>query len=216
MPLRPGHAPHRRRKSMATPASYYRTNVARLAEWRGCAEEDPTRPELERGWPNWSLRSQAANLRPMTARPMPSGVGEKLNFVMQAKKQAREGMSDGARHPRWPDQLLDDAVVSERALRQFVRLNPDVDWGRSAEVLRVRMSLGHPRRRTERQRRVELVLGTSVPRDYLEIVMRGRQSAVIRKDNLGQSYVATVRRVGRILNRDPDWSSLRSRGRRAA
>jgi hypothetical protein len=103
----------------------------------------------------------------------------------------------------WIERLLDNATVMPRALREFSKLNPDIPWQQAAEVLRARLEHGKPYRRQGWQPRIELVTGTSVPLDCLEVQIGGRQVAKIRKDRLGESQVASVRRIGSIRNADP-------------
>lgn len=115
------------------------------------------------------------------------------------------------------DRLLGEATISPRALREFAALNPDVAWEDTATVLYERLLAGRPRRRNERhQRRQELVWGTSVPVDYLEIVLRGRQAAVIRKDRLGETIVTSVRAIGRVVDADQQPGRRRRARQRAA
>ncbi|WP_324905702.1 hypothetical protein [Baekduia sp.] len=112
----------------------------------------------------------------------------------------------------WTERLLSELTISERALREFSKLNPDVAWLASSEVLRSRLARGKPRRRFERgQPRIELVDGRSVPLNYIDVVMRGRQVAVIRKDKLGENVVKTVRSVGTVRNVDPEWGRRKTR-----
>jgi hypothetical protein len=116
----------------------------------------------------------------------------------------------------WSKRLLRDLVISPRACAQFARLNPDIRWGDSAVVLRQRIRHGHPRRRRQ-WRRVELVTGANVPLDYIEVVIRRRQVAVVRKDDLAQNYVDSVRSIGRVVNADPaEQSRVARRSRQAA
>lgn len=115
----------------------------------------------------------------------------------------------------WQERLLREALISRRALQHFARLNPQVPWRETADVLRRRIAHGHPRRRAH-QKRIELITGATVPLDYLEVVLRGRQVAVIRKDKLGQNHVSSVRSIGRVRNADPAWRPRRALGERAA
>jgi hypothetical protein len=103
----------------------------------------------------------------------------------------------------WVDRLLENATITPRALHEFSKLNPDVPWLRSADILRSRLAAGRPYRRRGRQPRIELVTGTSVPLDYIEVQLRGRQVAKIRKDKLGENNVVSVRSIGSVLDADP-------------
>lgn len=120
-------------------------------------------------------------------------------------------------HEAWVERLLPDLTISERALREFAKLNPDVPWLETSEALRARLAGGRLRRRFERtQPRIELVDGRSVPLNYVEVILRGRQIAIIRKDKLGENIVKSVRRIGWIRHPDPAWRVARRHSRRAA
>jgi hypothetical protein len=103
----------------------------------------------------------------------------------------------------WVDRLLENATITPRALHEFRKFNPDVSWLSSADVLRSRLETGRPYRRRGWQPRIELVTGTSVPLDYIEVQLRGRQVAKIRKDRLGESRIVSVRTIGSVVNADP-------------
>lgn len=103
----------------------------------------------------------------------------------------------------WVNRLLENATITPRALHEFSKLNPDVPWLCSADVVRSRIEAGRPYRRQGWQPRIELVTGTSVPLDYVEVQLRGRQAAKIRKDRLGESKIVSVRAIGSVVDADP-------------
>jgi hypothetical protein len=117
----------------------------------------------------------------------------------------------------WVDRLLENATITPRALQEFSKLNPDVPWLHSSDALRSRLEAGRPYRRRGWQPRIELATGASVPLDYIEVQLRGRQVAKIRKDRLGESQIVSVRAIGSVV--DADRASRRKRrhtSRRAA
>lgn len=101
---------------------------------------------------------------------------------------------------RW-EVFIGELFVSESALRQFARLNPGGNWRDASDALRGRLRGGHARRRARGNPRIQIVTGAIVPRDYIEITMRGRQVATVRKDELGQNWVVHIRRFGRVRDR---------------
>lgn len=140
----------------------------------------------------------------------PSGrIGKILPLAMKVGRATSES------RPAWVTRLLEHAIISPRALREFSKLNPDIPWQSTSDVLRFRLETGRPRRRKGWQPRVELVTGTTVPLDYIEVQIRGRQVAMIRKDRLGENKVASVRRLGSVVDADPAGVPRQRRRRRS-
>lgn len=80
----------------------------------------------------------------------------------------------------------------------------------------VQLEAGRPHRRRGWQPRIEIVTGTRVPLDYIEVQIRGRQLAKLRKDRLGETKVVSVRAIGSVVDDDPASAARRRWAHRRA